>query len=294
MAQRRRSLCAKGMFAGVVFGILCAAFSRPTSAQAASPRASARGQAQPAERAARLAAYPPPPAPSFELEPFGDVFVSGHMTAAKRLFLFISGDGGWRYGVLQVAAALVSMPETIVVGVDINAYRKRVHTRDVECTDFARDLDLLGNVIRARYHISSEVKPLLIGYSSGASLVYGALAEAPAETFAGAVSLGFCPTLAASRPLCLDAQRMRQEPKPRVRGTRLAPVASLSAPWVVFQGMTDTECPYAIIQDFVERTPRGALVPSPDRGHSLEVTPEWQAMLTRELMSRFPSTIRAQ
>jgi len=45
-------------------------------------------------------------------------------------------------------------------------------------------------------------RPLLVGYSSGATLVYAALAAAPPEAFAGAISLGFCPDLEIHKPLC--------------------------------------------------------------------------------------------
>ena len=39
------------------------------------------------------------------------------------------------------------------------------------------------------------VRIVLVGYSSGASLAYAAIAAAPPETFAGAISLGFCPDI---------------------------------------------------------------------------------------------------
>jgi hypothetical protein len=38
------------------------------------------------------------------------------------------------------------------------------------------------------YHV-----PVLVGYSSGATVVYAALVQSPPGTFAGALSLGFCP-----------------------------------------------------------------------------------------------------
>jgi hypothetical protein len=46
------------------------------------------------------------------------------------------------------------------------------------------------------------VPPILVGYSSGATVVYGALAASAADDLRGAVSLGFCPDLEVKRPIC--------------------------------------------------------------------------------------------
>jgi len=45
-------------------------------------------------------------------------------------------------------------------------------------------------------------RPIVVGYSSGATVAYAALVAAPPETFAGAISLGFCPDLEIRTAMC--------------------------------------------------------------------------------------------
>ncbi|SPZ91950.1 Type IV secretory pathway, VirJ component [Sphingobacterium multivorum] len=42
----------------------------------------------------------------------------------------------------------------------------------------------------------------MVGYSYGATLVYGLIAQAPAGTFRGGIALGFCPDITIAKPLC--------------------------------------------------------------------------------------------
>ena len=52
------------------------------------------------------------------------------------------------------------------------------------------------------YDREAYTPPVLAGFGAGATLAYGALAQAPSGSFAGAISLGFCPEIEASHPLC--------------------------------------------------------------------------------------------
>jgi type IV secretory pathway VirJ component len=60
----------------------------------------------------------------------------------------------------------------------------------------------LSRTVQLRRKLTEYKPPLLVGYSSGATLVYAALAAAPPETFAGAIRLGFCPDLVIRRAPC--------------------------------------------------------------------------------------------
>ena len=55
------------------------------------------------------------------------------------------------------------------------------------------DFEALSHQVQKEIGMSEYHVPVLIGYSSGATVVYAALVESPPGTFAGALSLGFCP-----------------------------------------------------------------------------------------------------
>ncbi|RYZ97215.1 MAG: hypothetical protein EOP11_22355, partial [Proteobacteria bacterium] len=46
--------------------------------------------------------------------------------------------------------------------------------------------------------------PTLVGFGADAAIAYGAYAQAPKNTFAGAVSVGFCPSWQAPKSFCSD------------------------------------------------------------------------------------------
>jgi type IV secretory pathway VirJ component len=119
---------------------------------------------------------------------------------------------------------------------------------------------------------------VLLGYSSGATLVYAALAQAPPNTFRGAISLGFCPSLRASRPFCRGYGLPVLAPV-RPGWISVAPAESLRAPWVVLQGDNDSTCPAAAATRFVRQVPGADIVLLPQVGHGFGVEPRWVPQL---------------
>src|SRR5262249_41269276 len=113
--------------------------------------------------------------------------------------------------------------------------------------------------------------PLLVGYQSGAALVYAALVSAPAETFKGAVSVGFCPTFRLHIPLCefrgLKTRRV-------ARSTyRLQPYSALKVPWTVIQGDNDRICAPASVRAFTARTGSARVATAAGVGHNFTGSP---------------------
>jgi type IV secretory pathway VirJ component len=132
---------------------------------------------------------------------FGDVALYSRSPQPSRVVLFVSGDGGWNLGVIDMARALAEL-NALVVGIDINIYLRSLSNTAGNCSYSAADFEALSKYIQKTLQLPSYIPPVLVGYSSGATLVYAVLVQAPPNTFAGAISLGFCPDLDLSKPLC--------------------------------------------------------------------------------------------
>jgi len=132
---------------------------------------------------------------------FGKIALYRPSAQPAHVALFVSGDGGWNLGVVDMARELSAL-DALVVGVDITAYLKQLGRSSDACCYPAGDFELLSQYVQKRLGFSDYQTPLLIGYSSGATLAYAALVQAPGNTFRGAVSLGFCPGLGIAKPLC--------------------------------------------------------------------------------------------
>src|SRR5262249_61031278 len=101
--------------------------------------------------------------------------------------------------------------------------------------------------------------PILVGYAAGASVVYAALANTPAVTFAGGVGIGFCPTLAIRRAICAgDAWDPDYDERTHVN--RLPPTKALPKDWHILNGAQDQTCPADRVDRFAAGMPRTHLV----------------------------------
>ena len=117
----------------------------------------------------------------------------------NRAILFLSGDGGWNLGVVEMARRAARGSGAVVAGLSLPAYLKAASSEKVPCWCPACDLEEIGKAVEKQAGFEEPSPPILLGYSSGATLVYAALAGGPPETFAGGMSLGFCPDLEGDR-----------------------------------------------------------------------------------------------
>jgi type IV secretory pathway VirJ component len=178
---------------------------------------------------------------------FGQVSVYRPSVAPTQVVLFISGDGGWKLGVVSMAERL----------------------RDLGA------LEDLSRAIQLKYKLAAYERPILVGYSSGATLVYGALASAPPESFAGALSLGFCPDLEIHTPLC-QMRGLKATKRLKSVGYDLASFPGLRVPWMVLQGDADQVCAPLATQAFVGSIPSARIFSLPKVGHGFAVPRNWE------------------
>ncbi len=215
-------------------------------------------------------------APGVETVAFGrigKVTIYRQVPNPSHVVLFVSGDGGWNQGVVDMARKIAAM-DALVVGIDITRYLKALAAAKEPCVYVAADLEALSQFIQRRFAFPHYQTPLLVGYSSGATLVYAALVEAPTGTFLGAVSLGFCPDLQLSKPLC-RGQGLAWDPDPKRRGVVFLPSSTLQTPWIALLGTMDKVCNPEQTEVFVKSVRNGSIILLPKVGHGFAVPKNW-------------------
>lgn len=190
----------------------------------------------------------------------------------KSVVLFISGDGGWNLGVIPMAKQLRDAG-ALVAGIDIRPFIKSLNAGS-GCAYPAGALEELSRAVQLRMKVPAYQRPILVGYSSGATLVYAAIAAAPPETFAGAISLGFCPDLEIKQPPCHQGG-LTSTKTPRRVGYDLAPYRASTVPWMVLQGDSDQVCDPNGTKAFVAATGSSRLFWLPRVGHGFGVPSRW-------------------
>jgi type IV secretory pathway VirJ component len=204
---------------------------------------------------------------------FGKVTIYKPASTPNAFVLFVSGDGGWNLGVVDMAKTLVAQG-AMVAGVDIQHYFRSIKTEKVKCYYPAGDFEELSLSLQKKYKFSQYLKPILVGYSSGATLVYGMLAQAPANTFKGAISMGFCPDIETDRTLC-NGTGLTTHVLKDGSAYYLEATEKLTAPFIVLQGMIDQVCSYMETKKYMHEMHLGELVSLPNVGHGFSVTRNW-------------------
>ena len=210
---------------------------------------------------------------TLSFRPFETIHVYRSSPRPAHVVIFVSGDGGWNLGVIDMARELAGL-DSLVVGIDIRAYLKHLATESGACTYSAATFEELSQVLEKRYGYPDYVPPVLVGYSSGATLVYATLAQAPPNTFRGGISLGFCPDLPLQRPLCRGSGLLYERNQNK-KGFTFLPAPHLQTPWIALQGDLDRVCNADIAAHLVTRTGNTTLVRLPKVGHGFSVQRNW-------------------
>lgn len=204
---------------------------------------------------------------------FGKVTIYKPKTSPNAVVLFISGDGGWNSGVVDMAKNIVAQG-ALVAGIDIQHYYKQIKKEKLKCYYPAGDFEELSLMLQKKLKMKQYFKPILVGYSSGATLVYGMLAQAPANTFSGAIALGFCPDIETDKTLC-DGLGLTSHVLTEGKAYYLEKTEKLTAPFIVLQGTIDQVCNYADTKKYIEGMKQGKLISLPKVGHGFSVTKNW-------------------
>jgi len=224
---------------------------------------------------------------------FGQIAVYRPPGAPSAVALFFSGDGGWNQGVIGMAHAIAANG-TLILGVDTPHYLKALGERGERCAYFAGDAELLSQYAQQRLGLPVYQVPLLIGYSSGAGLAYATLAQAPDNTFLGAVSLGFDPDLPTQTSICERNGLTSSVGRAGTESfTRVNPVSRLPGHWLVLQGAEDQVWPLDSVVAFAGSVTGSEVVRLPRVGHGFSLTSSWLPQLKEAVRQLSPRPAEA-
>ena len=238
-------------------------------ARPAKPPSRLEAQKQESPKAADAA----PPTETLSYGRFGTVWLYRRTPHPNHVALFFSGDGGWNLGVVDMAQILADQ-DTLVVGISVPYYVGKLNGGKESCTSAAVDLELLSKYVQKKLGFPDYEPPVLVGYSSGATLAYAALVQAPPNTFKGAISMGFCPDLPLAHPFCAG-HGIASDPGPKGKGLVFRPASTLEQPWVAFQGTIDKVCFKDDVVKYTAQVKNGETVLLPDVGHGFSKTNKW-------------------
>ncbi len=213
----------------------------------------------------------------------GEVTVYAPQGEARGLALFASGDGGWNLGVWDMAQTAASLGYW-VAGFSTPAFLKSLESDTGSCSDAAGVLADLGTKVRAAMNLSAQYHPVLVGYSSGATIAYAALAQAGDTRFSGAMTLGFCPDLIIHKPFCEGAGLTAEKQHKPPYGIVFKTVPAVPAPWIVLQGDIDKVCNPPATVVFVDKVKNGKVINLPHVGHGFGVPRNWMSQYRQGLI----------
>ena len=166
----------------------------------------------------------------------------------------------------------------VVIGVNVREYFASLHRAaqrpGAHCQMIAADFESLSHQVQKQIGMSEYHVPVLVGYSSGASVVYAALVQSPPGTLLGALSLGFCADQDFGGAQLCPGNGLRYTQNAQ-HELVLEPAANLQQPWIALQGQKDQVCDPHAADEFAAHVAGGAVVKLPLVGHGFSVERNW-------------------
>jgi type IV secretory pathway VirJ component len=176
------------------------------------------------------------------------------------MVLLLADPGGSNAGA-DLALELARHGAMVAV-IDVGKFDEALAADGADCVFPDGDLENLSHFLQAYYHLPIYRAPLLVGYGAGANLAYAVLAQAPAHTFGGAITMGFCPETSLRKPLCKGGAL--QSERTANQALRYLPAPQLDDPWVTLQGVHEDRCGVDAIREFTAHMSGAAVVAVPE------------------------------
>jgi type IV secretory pathway VirJ component len=211
----------------------------------------------------------PASAQNFSHGLFKEIEVTRPRGEVKQFVLLLVGHGADGKPSDPTAAALaqsMNAAGALVARVRVEPFYERLEAEGGSCSFANGALENLAHHLQAQLRLPTYSPALLVGQGQGAPLAYAMLAQAAPGTFAGGLSVGFCPELSLKQPLCpgraLAATRKLDE-RGAPDGFTLLPTPTLNAPWTALQPEGDAICGPRAAQEFVAGATPGLMLTLP-------------------------------
>jgi type IV secretory pathway VirJ component len=192
----------------------------------------------------------------------------------QNVALLITDHAGWNTDARHLAHTL-AREGALVIGVPLPSFYLELEKEAGGCEFTDGDLENLSHFVQAYYRLPGYTAPVLVGFGEGAAFAYANLAQAPEGTFAGALTLGFCPQLHLQQELCAGEGFLSLQ---NGQSFDLQPAKKLPAPWITLQGEADTYCPPATVQSFAAQIPLASVTVQLDGARDFGAR-RWRASL---------------
>ncbi len=244
-----------------------------------------------ARAAALEAGVSAPPSPSTKATPalpanakrmnhgrFRNLTVYSPQGTPTSFVMLLSDSAGWNARSAHLAQML-AQHGALVAGIAWPSFKANLEADAAKCVFPDGDLENLSHFVQAYQHLPTYLPPLLMGDGAGGTIAYAALAQSPKDTFAGALTLDFCPTVTLRKPFCKGAGLAQVA---HGRRMEFLPAKSLSDPWITLQSDANA-CPAAAVQAFVAQVPGAsqirASMPAAEADAGAGALPSWPPML---------------
>ncbi len=143
----------------------------------------------------------------------------------------------------EALAKALAQQGIIAVVFDFDAFRKQMANEpsDVDCFYVSDGLKDAGEAVQRKLQLKRYFFPVVIGLGDAAPFAYASVAQAPDNTLAGAISIGFSTILKTDRPYCDRVTRsVKAHPiDPLDRYSLILNDRKLPAPWYVITKASD-------------------------------------------------------
>jgi type IV secretory pathway VirJ component len=208
------------------------------------------------------------------------VFPAGR--GAKAVALYVADDSVWTVRDEKLARTLAERG-ILVGGIGSASYLEMSQKSKQACLYPAGDLENLSKYIQQRERIGDFITPVIIGKGLGAAIVFAAVSQSPPNTFLGALSVDFSPSIACSKPFCRGTGLVQK--RFSTDSLLLLPRQSDEIPWDLLHSTQSTESTARALAPYVSGTEKTAIHFSQETAAGLAPESTWITDCTDAVLS---------